>query len=227
MPCAPWRAVLPRRMAAWAAFERCEPAGPWGGQPAQGRHRCDDEAAGELEERFADVGSPFPSDPWPAEAIQPRKTPFYDPAVGAQSRAVQGAAAGDRGHDAAGGDGRSGRGPVGSRRAGAAVGYVVAVAAGQQHGERGGVPGRAVPAQDHGRPPVIQSVGFRVRRGSRQRLGSPPTNPRPRPRSPGEAPRVAVRPASSAPPRRPPRPAPPAPTPSGSAHKEYARAHLS
>ncbi len=51
-----------------------------------------------------DVGSPFPSDPQASEAVQPRETPFYNPAVGAQARTVPGAAAGDRGHDAAGAD---------------------------------------------------------------------------------------------------------------------------
>lgn len=39
-----------------------------------------------------------------AEAVQPRKTPLHDPAVGAQTGAVQGAAASDRWHDAAGTD---------------------------------------------------------------------------------------------------------------------------
>lgn len=63
-----------------------------------------DEAAGELEERFVDAGSPFPSDAQTSEAVQPRKTSLDHPAVGAQSGAVQGAAAGDHGHDAAGAD---------------------------------------------------------------------------------------------------------------------------
>jgi hypothetical protein len=36
--------------------------------------------------------------------VQPRETPLHDPAVGTQSRAVQGAAAGDGRHDAAGAD---------------------------------------------------------------------------------------------------------------------------
>lgn len=43
--------------------------------------------------------------PWRVwTAVQPRKTPFHDPAVGAQSGAVPGAAACDRGHDAASAD---------------------------------------------------------------------------------------------------------------------------
>lgn len=51
-----------------------------------------------------EVGSSFPADAQTSEAVQPREAPFYDPAVGAQSGAVQGAASGDRGHDAAGSD---------------------------------------------------------------------------------------------------------------------------
>ncbi len=61
-----------------------------------------DEAAGEFEERLVDVGSPFPADAQAPEAVQPRETPLHNPAVGAQSGAVQGAAAGDGGRDAAG-----------------------------------------------------------------------------------------------------------------------------
>lgn len=63
-----------------------------------------DEAAGEFEESFVDVGSPFPSDAQASEAVQPRKTSLDHPAIGAQSGAVQGAAAGDHGHGAAGAD---------------------------------------------------------------------------------------------------------------------------
>lgn len=60
-----------------------------------------DEAAGELEEGFMDVGSAFPADAKTFEAVEPGKTALDDPAVGAQSRAVEGSAAGDGWHDAA------------------------------------------------------------------------------------------------------------------------------
>jgi hypothetical protein len=63
-----------------------------------------DEAAGEVHECFVDVGSSFPPDPQASEAVQPGKAPLHDTSVGAQSGAVQGAAAGDGGHDAAGAD---------------------------------------------------------------------------------------------------------------------------
>jgi hypothetical protein len=63
-----------------------------------------DETAGEFEECFMDVGPALPADAQTSEAVQPRKTPLHDPAVGAKSRAVQGAAAGDGRHDAAGAD---------------------------------------------------------------------------------------------------------------------------
>jgi hypothetical protein len=54
--------------------------------------------------RCAHSRSPFPPDPQTSEAVQPRKGSFHDPAVGTQSCAVQDAAAGDRGHDAASAD---------------------------------------------------------------------------------------------------------------------------
>ncbi len=80
-----------------------------------------DEAAGDFEERFADVGSSLPPDAQAAEGVQPRKTPFHDRAVGAQSGAVQSAAAGERGHEAVpvGDQGvlRAGPAPVDRRRA--------------------------------------------------------------------------------------------------------------
>lgn len=63
-----------------------------------------DEAAGEFQECFADVGSSFPPGPQAWEAVQPGKTPLHDPAVGAQPGTVPGTAAGDRGHDVAGAD---------------------------------------------------------------------------------------------------------------------------
>lgn len=63
-----------------------------------------DEAAGELEEGFVDVGSPFPTDAETPEAVQPGEGPLHDPPVDAKSGAVAGASAGDGGHDAAGSD---------------------------------------------------------------------------------------------------------------------------
>lgn len=50
------------------------------------------EAAGEFQERFVDVGLPFPADPQASEAVQPREAAFHAPSVGAQSRAVLGSA---------------------------------------------------------------------------------------------------------------------------------------
>jgi hypothetical protein len=110
-----------------------------------------------------DVSSPFPSDAQTSEAVQPRETSLHDPAVGAQFGAVQGAAAGDRWHDAAGADLVAVDvvvvAPVGEQRVRFAarpahpatdrrdrieqrqeLGDVVAVAAGQQDRERGAVP---------------------------------------------------------------------------------------
>lgn len=60
-----------------------------------------DEAAGEFEEGFVDVGSAFPADAEAFEAVEPGEAAFDDPAVFAQSDAVEGAAAGDGRHDAA------------------------------------------------------------------------------------------------------------------------------
>jgi len=94
--------------------------------------------------------------------VQPRKTSLDHPAVGPQSGAVQGAAAGDRGHDAAGANlvavdvvvvaavgkrrvrlAAGPAGPAADRRdrveQGQELGDVVAVATGQQYGERGAV----------------------------------------------------------------------------------------
>ncbi len=48
-----------------------------------------DQAAGEFEECFVDVGSAFPADPQASEAVQPREASFDHPAVGAQSGAVR------------------------------------------------------------------------------------------------------------------------------------------
>jgi hypothetical protein len=55
-----------------------------------------DQAAGELEERFVDVGPSFPADPKAPEAMEPGEGSLDHPAVGAESCAV----AGDGGHDA-------------------------------------------------------------------------------------------------------------------------------
>lgn len=59
-----------------------------------------DEAAGEFEERFVEVGSPFPADAQASVAVQPGRTPLHDPAASARPSAMPGAAAGDRGRDA-------------------------------------------------------------------------------------------------------------------------------
>jgi hypothetical protein len=60
-----------------------------------------DEAAGEFEEGFVDVGSPFPAGAEAFEAVEPGEAAFDDPAVGSQSGAVEGAATGDGRDDAA------------------------------------------------------------------------------------------------------------------------------
>lgn len=39
-----------------------------------------DEEAGEFEECFVDVGSPFPADLQATEAVQPGKAPLHNPA---------------------------------------------------------------------------------------------------------------------------------------------------
>lgn len=121
------------------------------------------QAAGEPEEGFVDVGSPFPADPQPPEAVQPRRTALDHPAVGAQPGAVSYSAPGDRGHDAAFADlvavdvvvvaavGEQGVWPAAGpadatadRRDGVdqrqELGDVVAVATGQQDCERSAVP---------------------------------------------------------------------------------------
>jgi hypothetical protein len=136
-----------------------------------------DEAAGEFEERFVDVGSPFPSDPQASEAVQPRETPLHDPAVGAQARAVPRTAAGDRGHNPASADliavdvmvvaavseqrvrlaagtadsTTDRRDRVEQRQQ---LGDVVAVASGQQDRERGAVPVGDQMVLRAGPPPV-------------------------------------------------------------------------
>ncbi len=60
-----------------------------------------DEAAGEFEEGFVDVGSAFPADAEAFEAVEPGEAVFDDPAVLAQSGAMEAAAAGDCRDDAA------------------------------------------------------------------------------------------------------------------------------
>lgn len=59
-----------------------------------------DETAGEFEERFMDVGPPFPADAQASKAVEPGEGPLDHPSIGAQSCAVPGAAAGDGWHDA-------------------------------------------------------------------------------------------------------------------------------
>jgi hypothetical protein len=63
-----------------------------------------DQAAGELEEGFVDVGSAFPAGAEPFVAVEPGERPLDDPPVDAQAAAVRCAAAGDGRHDAAGSD---------------------------------------------------------------------------------------------------------------------------
>ena len=122
-----------------------------------------DEAAGEFEERFVDVGSAFPADAQASEAVQPGEGALDHPPVGAQSGAVTGAAAGDGRHDAAVADlvavdvmvvaavreqrvgpAAGAADPPPDRRdrveQGQQLGDVVAVAAGQQDRERSAVP---------------------------------------------------------------------------------------
>lgn len=60
-----------------------------------------DEAAGKLKEGFGDVGSAFPADAEAFEAVEPGEAAFDDPAVFAQSGAMEGTAAGDCRDDAA------------------------------------------------------------------------------------------------------------------------------
>jgi hypothetical protein len=61
-----------------------------------------DEAAGQFEESFVDVGSAFPANVEPAEAVQPGEGPLDHPPVDAESSAVAGVPAGNGGDDAAG-----------------------------------------------------------------------------------------------------------------------------
>lgn len=63
-----------------------------------------DEAAGQLPEGFVDVGPAFPADSQPPEAVQPGETSLYNPPVDAKSGAVPGVSAGDGWHDASGAD---------------------------------------------------------------------------------------------------------------------------
>ncbi len=121
-----------------------------------------DEAAGELEEGFVDVGSPFPAGAEPAEAVEPGDGALDHPPVGAQAGAMHGSASGDGGDDAAGADLVAVDvvvvAAVGEQRVGSAsrvsdaaahgrdgveqgqeLGDVVAVAAGQQDSERSAV----------------------------------------------------------------------------------------
>lgn len=60
-----------------------------------------DEAAGEFEEGFMHVCSSLPADAEAFEAVEPGEAAFDDPAVFAQSGAMEGAAAGDCRDDAA------------------------------------------------------------------------------------------------------------------------------
>jgi hypothetical protein len=60
-----------------------------------------DDAAGEFEEGFVDVGSAFPADAEAFEAVEPGEAAFDDPAVFAQSCAVEGPAASDGWEDSA------------------------------------------------------------------------------------------------------------------------------
>jgi hypothetical protein len=59
-----------------------------------------DEAGSEAKEGFVDVVASFPSDPEPAEAVEPGDRPLDNPAVDSEAGSVWGAAAGDHWFDA-------------------------------------------------------------------------------------------------------------------------------
>ena len=122
-----------------------------------------DQAAGEFEEGFVYVGSAFPADAESFEAVEPGEAAFHHPSVGAKAGAVPGAAAGDGRHDAACVDLVAVDvvvvATVGEQRVGLAAGMaaasahrrngveqrqelgdVVAVAAGENDGQRSAVP---------------------------------------------------------------------------------------
>lgn len=121
-----------------------------------------DEAAGEFEEGFVYVGPAFPADSQAPEAVQPGNRPLDHPAVGAQASAVPCSSPGDRRDDAPSPDlitvdvmviaaVREQRVGLATRPSDAAtdgrdrveqgqeLGHVVAIAAGQQDGERSAV----------------------------------------------------------------------------------------
>ncbi|GAA0466881.1 hypothetical protein GCM10010361_33850 [Streptomyces olivaceiscleroticus] len=62
------------------------------------------EAAGWFNESFVDVGTAFPADTEPSEAVQPGKGALHHPPVDAEPRAVPCIAAGDGWDDAASAD---------------------------------------------------------------------------------------------------------------------------
>lgn len=121
-----------------------------------------DEAAGQFEEGFVDAGSAFPADAESSEAVEPGKGPLHHPPVYAKPAAMAGASASDGRDDAAGADlvavdvvvvaaigeqrvrpapwvadlAADGRDGVQQRDE---LGDVVAVAAGENDGERGAV----------------------------------------------------------------------------------------
>lgn len=121
-----------------------------------------DEAAGHFQEGFVDVGPAFPVDSQSPEAVQPSETPLYHPPVDAKSGAVPGVSAGDGWHDDSGADlvtvdvvvvaavgeqrvrlapwmddtATDGRDGIQQRHE---LGYIVAVATGEDHCERGAV----------------------------------------------------------------------------------------
>lgn len=129
----------------------------------QGQHLAvGDQAARKLEEGFVDVGSTFPAETKSFEAVEPGEGAFDHPSVGAQAAPMRCAAAGDDGEDPAGpdpvavdvvvvaavGDDRL---RLAARPPGPAsdwwdaigqgheLGDIVAVAAREDHGERGAV----------------------------------------------------------------------------------------
>jgi hypothetical protein len=61
-----------------------------------------EDCAGEREERGVDLGVAFVAGPQAAEVVQVREAAFDDPALGAEPRAVLGAASGDDGLDTTG-----------------------------------------------------------------------------------------------------------------------------
>lgn len=129
----------------------------------QAKPSVSDQAAGQFQKGFVHVGPAFPAGSQAPEAMQPGKSPLDHPPIGTQPGAVPGAPAGDRRDDAAGADlvavdvvvvaavGEEGVGLAAAVADSAAdrwdcveqghqLGDVVAVAAGQQDGERGAMP---------------------------------------------------------------------------------------